>query len=125
MTLFPRILGAATAAYGLVVLVRPRTLAGPVGMVEPDGGLGPGIRMAAGLIGVRDLVAGGWMAVAPAGRSLRTAIVARALFDAGDAALFGTLAPTPEARRKAALVAGAWSALCGLSLLAARGEGAR
>jgi hypothetical protein len=122
MTLFPRILGAATAAYGLAVLVRPRILARPVAMAEPDGGLSPAIRVAAGLIGVRDVLAGGYLAVAPAGPALRTAIVARALFDAGDAVLFGTLSPTPQARRKAAAVAAAWSALCALSLLAARGD---
>lgn len=123
MTLLPRILGAATAAYGVAALVRPRILARPVGMVEPDGSLGPGIRVAAGLIGVRDVVAGGAMALAPAGPPLRAAIVARAVFDAGDALLFGTLSPTPDARRKAAAVAGGWSALCALSLLAARGAG--
>jgi hypothetical protein len=121
MTLIPRILGAATAVYGLAVLVRPRILARPVAMVEPDGTLGPAIRVAAGLIGVRDIAVGGWMAIAPAGRPLRTAIIARALFDAGDAVLFGTLSPTAEARRRSAAVAGAWSALCALSLLAARG----
>jgi hypothetical protein len=122
MTLLPRILGAATAAYGLAALVRPRILARPTALEDPDGGLGPAVRIAAGLIGIRDVVAGGWMAVAPAGPQLRTAIVARALFDAGDAVLFGTISPTPQARRKAATVAGAWSALCALSLLAARGE---
>lgn len=120
MTLIPRILGAATAAYGLAALVRPRILARPVAMVEPDGSMGPGIRVAAGLIGIRDIVAGASMALAPAGPQLRTAIVARAIFDAGDAVLFGTLSPTAEARRKSAAVAGAWSALCALSLLAAR-----
>lgn len=121
MTLIPRILGAATAAYGLAVLVRPRILARPVDMVEPDGSIGPAIRVAAGLIGIRDIAAGGWMAVAPEGPQLRTAIIARAVFDAGDAVLFGTLSPTARARRKSAAVAGTWSALCALSLLTTRG----
>ncbi len=121
MTLIPRMLGAATAAYGLAALVRPRILARPVAMVEPDGSLGPAIRVAAGLIGVRDITVGAAMVLAPAGPPLRTAIVARALFDAGDAVLFGTLSPTPDARRRSAVVAGGWSALCALSLLAARG----
>lgn len=66
MSLLPRILGAATAAYGVAALVQPRVLARPVGMVEPDGELGP------------------------------------------------------EARRKSAVIAGAWSALCALSLLTTR-----
>lgn len=116
----PRVLGAATAGYGVAVLVAPRILARPVGMQEPDGGLGPAIRVAAGLIGVRDVVVGGAMVLAPAGPVLRAAIVARALFDAGDAALFGLLSPTAAARRKSAAVAGSWSALCALSLLTAR-----
>ncbi|MGH3612981.1 MAG: hypothetical protein ACRDRK_10385 [Pseudonocardia sp.] len=64
MSLSPRILGAATAAYGVAALVPPRVLARPVGMVEPDGG--------------------------------------------------------PEARGKSAVIAGAWSALCALSLLTTR-----
>lgn len=122
MTLFPRILGAATAAYGLAALVRPRILARPVGMAEPDGSLSPAIRVAAGLIGIRDIVAGGWLAVAPEGPQLRTAIVTRALFDAGDAVLFGTLSPTADGRRKSALLAGSWSVLCALSLLTTRGK---
>jgi len=122
MTMIPRILGAATAAYGLAVLARPRILAQPVAMVEPDGSLGPAVRVAAGLIGIRDIVAGGWMALAPAGPQLRTAIIVRAVFDAGDALLFGTLSPTPAARRKAAVVAGGWSALCLLSLRTTRGS---
>lgn len=120
MTVIPRLLGAATAAYGLAALVRPRILARPVAMVEPDGSLGPAIRVAAGLIGIRDIAAGGWLAVAPEGPQLRTAIIARAIFDAGDAVLFGTLSPTPGGRRKSALVAGSWSALCALSLLTTR-----
>jgi hypothetical protein len=121
MTVFPRILGAATAAYGLAALIRPGILARPVAMVEPDGSLGPGIRVAVGLIGIRDIAARGWMAVAPESQ-LRTAIIARSVFDAGDAVLFGTLSPTPEARRKSAAVAGLWSALCELSLLTTRGQ---
>lgn len=121
MTLIPRILGAATAAYGLASLVRPRILARPVAMVEPDGSLGPAIRVAAGLIGIRDIAAGGWLALAPQGPQLRTAIIARVLLDAGDAVLFGTLSPTPEARRRSAAVAGGWSALCALRLLTTRG----
>lgn len=120
LPVLPRILGAATATYGLAALLRPHILARPVAMVEADGSLGPAIRVAAGLIGVRDIVAGGWMALAPAGPQLRTAIVARALFDAGDAVLFGTLSPTAAARRKAATLAGSWAALCALSLRAAR-----
>ncbi len=120
MTFLPRILGAATAVYGLVTLIRPQTLATPVGLVEPDGSLAPGIRLTAGLIGVRDVVSGGWMAFAPAGPQLRTAIIARALFDAGDAVLFGMLSPTAAARKKAAVVAGGWSALCALSLRSTR-----
>lgn len=120
MTAVPRILGALTAAYGVGALVRPQILARQVGMLEPDGGVSPALRIAAGLIGVRDIAAAGWLTVAPAGPALRTAIVARVIFDAGDAALFGTLSPSPEGRRKAAITAGAWSALCALSYLAAR-----
>lgn len=120
MTFLPRTLGAATAVYGVVTLVRPQTLAEPVGLLEPDGSLAPSTRLTAALLGVRDIVAGGWMAVAPAGPQLRSAIVTRVLFDAGDAVLFGTLAPTPQARRKAAVLAGGWSALCALSLRFAR-----
>ncbi len=106
MTFIPRILGAATAAYGLAALLRPRILARPVAMVEADGSLGPAIRVAAGLIGSR-LAVGGWMTTAPAGAPLRTAIIARALFDAGDAVLFGALAPTrPAASRHWSRAAG-------------------
>lgn len=120
MNLLPRLLGVATAVYGLVALVQPRIMARQVGMLEPDGGVSDQFRVAAGLIGVRDVASAGFLALAPAGAPLRTAIVFRSVFDAGDAVLFGTLSPTPQARRKAALTAGVWSALCALSLLAAR-----
>ena len=48
MTFIPRILGVATAGYGLAALLRPRILARPVAMVEADGSLGPANRVAAG-----------------------------------------------------------------------------
>lgn len=60
MPLFPRILGVATAASGVAVLVQPHLLDRPVGMVERGGELGPGIHIAAGLSAV---VAGAWSAL--------------------------------------------------------------
>ena len=44
----------------------------------------------------------------------------RVAFDLGDAAAFGTLLPTPGARRKIAAVALAWGGLCAATLPHAR-----
>ena len=53
--------------------------------------------------------------LAPPGRPLRAALLARAAFDAGDAVAFGTLCPTRRARITIAAVAAGWGAPAALA----------
>ncbi|MEW1628810.1 DUF4267 domain-containing protein [Streptomyces sp. NPDC089173] len=120
-----RWVGAATAAYGLGVLVRPALMARPCGLEDEDGSVPASAALLIRAMGVRDAAIGIVMLVAK-DRSVRQAATAcRVVADLGDAALFGTQLPDPAARRKAAAVAGAWGALCAVAgLTADRGRGA-
>ncbi|MFJ6512377.1 DUF4267 domain-containing protein [Streptomyces sp. NPDC091406] len=122
--------GAATAAYGVGVLVRPALMARPCGLDEEDGSVPPATALLIRAVGVRDAAIGLAMLVAREGSALRAATACRVAADLGDAALFGTQLPDPAARRKAAAVAGGWGALCAVAGLASesvrkRGGGGR
>lgn len=108
----PRIHGALTAVYALLILARPNVLTRPVGLGSDPG---PRERLLVATLGVRDVCSGAFLVAARSGGEQRAAVALRAAFDAGDAVLFGRLAPTVQCRRKAALAAGAW----GLAALAA------
>jgi hypothetical protein len=56
---------------------------------------------------------------APRGDALLAALAARVAFDVSDCVAFGTLLPSPAARRKIAAVAGVWAALAAASALCA------
>jgi hypothetical protein len=119
MSWFPRTLGALTAAYGLSTLIRPSIFAEPAGLSgaqPPDP-----VRILVRAVGVRDVANGVAMAVAPAGRALRWAIVARIAADLGDAATFA-LSPNedPSAKRKAIAIGAGWGVLNLLGLVFAR-----
>lgn len=117
MTWIPRMLGLATAAYGLSVLVRPSVFLRPTGLAtsEPSAALATTARAVAG----RDLVSGLVMSCAPAGSGLRTAIAIRVGCDLSDTVLFSAKLRGPE-RTKSVAVAAGWGILCGLSTLAVR-----
>ena len=57
---------------------------------------------------------------APSGGPLLVALSARVAFDVGDAVVFGSLLPTPGARRKVAAVALGWGCVSALSMIWAR-----
>ncbi len=107
---FARTFGLLTAAYGVSAILRPGTLARYSGLGDPAAP-GATVRALSATIGVRDLCSGATIVLAPPGLPLRTALVARAAFDAGDAVVFGTLCPTRRARLTVAAVAAAWGVL--------------
>lgn len=115
MTPLPRILGAITALYSVAIIVRPRLLARPCGLVDKEGEPLPGTSTLVAAVGARDLAIGVAMMAAPEGAALRTAIAARVASDLGDAAVFGATLPDPAARRRVAGVALAWGAACAVS----------
>ncbi|MFE7141035.1 DUF4267 domain-containing protein [Streptomyces sp. NPDC057644] len=112
--------GAATAAYGVGILVRPQLMARPCGLDDEDGSVPAPTALLIRAVGVRDLASGLAMLAAKEGSALRAATVCRVASDLGDAVLFGTQLPDPAARRKAAAVAGGWGVLCAVAGLASR-----
>jgi hypothetical protein len=112
----PRIFGALTALYGVSAILMP-------GVIGRHGGYRgwesreSGVRLLSAVVGVRDVVSGVAIVLAPRGDALLAALAARVAFDLSDAAAFGRLLPSPAARRKIAAVAGAWGALAAVCTL--------
>ncbi|MEJ8279651.1 hypothetical protein [Pseudonocardia spirodelae] len=119
LTWIPRLLGAATAAYGAAVAVKPDVLLAPAKLAGEGRPAPAGAATLARAVGGRDLASGLAMALAPAGTPLKAAIAVRVGADVVDLAVLGSQLPDRDAREKATLVAAAWGALCALSLLAA------
>ena len=115
MIWFPRLIGLLTLLYGISAVVTPRPIARH-GELDDPRSPGPAVRILSATIGFRDIVSGAAIMAAPCGGVLLAALAARVAFDAGDAAVFGRLAPTPEARRKIAAIALGWGGLSALSM---------
>jgi hypothetical protein len=116
MIWFPRIVGALTAAYGVSAIAMPGVIGrhgGYRGWESPESA----VRLLSTVVGVRDIVSGIAIVLAPSGGVLLAALGARVAFDLADCAAFGTLLPEPAARRKVAVVAGAWGTLAAVSAL--------
>jgi hypothetical protein len=111
-----RFMGAATAAYGVAVLVRPEWMARPCGLVDDEGNVSTGVAALIRGIGVRDAAAGLAMAFAPTQTVLRIAGLVRVAADAGDATLLGAVATDPKIRRNIIAVAGGWGLLTLITL---------
>ncbi|HEX6346032.1 hypothetical protein [Umezawaea sp.] len=114
MSWFPRVLGAATAAYSAAVIARPEVLTTPTGLGDT-----PATHALTAAVGARDLVSGLAVALAPAGAPLRLALLARVAMDVGDAVL-ALSAPDRATRNKVVAVALGWAAVNALALLATR-----
>jgi len=115
MLTLTRVLGAATAAYGVATLVRPAILARPAGLANATGEVPAGSSILIRAVGARDTAIGLAMVLAPAGPALRTAVSARVASDLADAAVFGSALPEPDKRLRIAGVAGVWGALCAVA----------
>ncbi|GGS36445.1 MULTISPECIES: hypothetical protein [Actinokineospora] len=114
MPTLTRLLGAATAAYGAAIVVRPALLASPAGLTNATGEVPGGSQILVRAIGARDAAVGVAMLCAPPGPALRTAVAARVACDLSDAAVFAAL-PEPDKRRKVVAVAVAWAVLCAIA----------
>lgn len=112
MTTLTRVMGAATAAYSVALLVRPAILAKPAGLANATGEVPAGTQILIRALGARDTAIGLAMAFAPPGAALRTAVAARVASDLADAAVFGSALPEPDRRKKIAGFAVVWGALC-------------
>ncbi|WP_410608178.1 hypothetical protein [Amycolatopsis sp. lyj-109] len=117
MPALTRVLGAATAAYSVTIIAAPKVLAKPCGLTTPAGDVTEEVRTLIGGIGARDAAIGLAMMFAAPGRPLQVALAARVASDTADALVFGNGLPDRSARRKVAIFAVAWAALCAASAL--------
>jgi hypothetical protein len=118
-TWIPRALGVATAGYSVAIIADPSLFAKPTGLQGDGAPLPTATAVGIRALGGRDLASGLAMALAPAGKALRTAVAVRVGSDVVDLVVLGTTLPDRTARAKAAGVAAVWGTLCGLSYLAA------
>ncbi len=116
MIWIPRVFGALTALYGLSAIAKPGVLARHGELADPID-RSSAVHLASVIVGVRDLVSGIAIMAAPAGGVLLGALAARVAFDLTDAVGFGTLLPTPRARRKIAAVAATWAGIGALTMI--------
>ena len=112
MPVLSRVLGAATVAFGALEFAKPDLWAKPTGITGPS----PAMTTWHQTLGVRDVLSGLAMTLAPAGPALRAATLFRIVSDATDAIAFGLNAPEARLRAKAAGIALGYAALNALSL---------
>ncbi|MGH3314972.1 MAG: hypothetical protein ACRDO0_02395 [Nocardioidaceae bacterium] len=114
----PRLLGALTLAYGAAVAARPALLTRQAGL-ETAVWSSPRARRVARAIGMRDVVSGAAMVLAPAGRPLQRAVAVRVACDLGDVVGFGLGLLGARNKAKAVGAAAGWGLLCASSWSAA------
>jgi hypothetical protein len=112
---FSLLMSAATAGYAVFALARPRHLGrlltdDPVRQQPYDS--------LARVYGVRDLVTSAVVLLGPGPSAQRLGMAARITFDASDAAILGTSAPSRSGRLKVLAAALGWAALNGVALVA-------
>lgn len=115
MTTLPRLLGAATLAYSVAVVAKPKLLAGPCTLLDDLGEVPRDVATAVRAVSTRDAIISAVMLVAPAGPALKAVTTTRALCDLSDAVVFGAVAKDPAARKKIVAVAAGWGSLVLLS----------
>ncbi|GAB7033785.1 hypothetical protein AB0G35_04950 [Streptomyces sp. NPDC021749] len=120
-----RVVGVATAVYGVAVSAVPDLLARPSGLVDGEGRGARETRTSLRPLAWRDAASGLALVWAPEGPALRTAAYVRIAADFGDAVLLGMTLPDRDRRRKAVAVSVGWGALSVLGLLGGGGGGAR
>lgn len=119
---FLRLIGAATAGYGVAVAAHPELLARLSGLAGPGGEVAAATATSLRPLGLRDAASGTAMVVAPQGAALCSVTLVRVAADFGDALLLGRTLPR-ERRWQAVAVSLAWGGLSGAALLWARGSG--
>jgi hypothetical protein len=122
MTWIPRLIGAATAAYSVAVLVKPTVLTGPCKLTDAVGRTPKSATALARSVGARDLASGLAVALAPTNRAMQLALATRILADIGDAVVLGRHAPDADTKKKVIGVAAGWAVLTALSALTVRGD---
>ncbi|MGV9662078.1 hypothetical protein ACWDUL_19475 [Nocardia niigatensis] len=117
-----RLIGLATAAYGVAVSIRPEILLRPTGLGT---GGEPELRAAARLVALRDLVSGLALAFADDPRARRTAVIIRVACDVADTSVFALALEGRAERVKTLAVTSGWGLLCAASGVYEAWQGAR
>lgn len=117
-----RLVGAATAVYGVAVTARPALLARPSGLTGADGRAAEATEVSLRPVAWRDAACGLAMLLAPEGPALRAATLLRIAADLGDAALLGATLPRRRHRVGAVAVSVGWGALSVAGLLGGRNQ---
>lgn len=115
---FARLLGLLTVLYSIVVLVRPRILVTPAGLVPRAEQIPVPVKVLARGVGARDVAVGLAMMLAPMTVPLAWVLAIRIFCDLSDAAVFGVMVADRPARLKTVAVAVVWAILNGLALWA-------
>jgi hypothetical protein len=115
---FARLLGLLTVLYSIVVLIRPRILVTPAGLVPRADQIPVSVKALARGVGARDAAVGLAMMFAPMTVPLAWVLAIRIACDLSDAAVFGVLVPDRSAKLKTIGVAVGWGVLNGLALWA-------
>ncbi|MBB1255809.1 hypothetical protein [Streptomyces alkaliterrae] len=105
-----RIVGAATALYGLAVTARPELLARPSGLTDDRGRVAEHTAVSLRPLGWRDAASGVAMLCAPPGPAMRVAAAVRLAADFGDGVLLAATLPR-DRRLKAVAISFGWGAL--------------
>ncbi|PRH76881.1 hypothetical protein C6N75_23265 [Streptomyces solincola] len=113
-----RVLGAATAAYGLAITAKPALLARPCGLVDEKGEVPGPTALLIRAVSARDTAIGAAMAAAGDRGARRLATGSRIVSDLSDAVVFGTMLEESDKRRKVIAFAVTWGALCAAALYA-------
>ncbi|MFB6550758.1 hypothetical protein [Streptomyces sp. NPDC056405] len=109
-----RILGAATAAYSVAIMVRPVWLARPCGLTDDDGQVQESTATLIRAVGARDAAIGTAMVCARGPQALQAVSACRVAADLSDAVVFGTVL-TGQQRVKVAGFAAGWGVLCAVA----------
>lgn len=109
-----RLIGAATAAYGAAVVLRPAILLRPSGLGT---GAEPELRAAARMIALRDLASGLALATLSDPRARRAAAIVRVASDAADTVVFAQALNGRAERAKTLAVTAGWGVLSALAAL--------
>jgi hypothetical protein len=106
-----RVVAGVTVAYSTAIAISPRLLAGPCGLLSPDGSVPVAVAQLTRSIGVRDAALAAALGLAPAGYPLRLLAAARVISDGADAVWLSRLVDDRPGQAKIAGVAVGWALL--------------
>jgi hypothetical protein len=105
------VMGSLTAGYGVLELVKPDLLARQTEMTPAHPVIAARLRRVSRLMGARDVVSGGALALARTRTQRRVATAVRAAFDVTDGVVLTSTLPRPAPTGKILAITGGWALL--------------